>query len=129
MKRVLWNQGPVIAWAATIFILSSLPQVSRLPLPYHLDKLVHAIVYGILAWTAHRACFEQTSWPSIRRHAAALAVAFAVVYGLTDEFHQSFVPGRFSSLLDLAADVFGAVVAVWTIAWKRRLEAVRQGGD
>ena len=38
---------------------------------------------------------------------------FALLYGMTDEFHQQFVPGRFSSLMDIAADVAGAVIAVW----------------
>jgi VanZ family protein len=114
-----------VAWAVTIFVLSSLPQVSRVPLPYHLDKLVHAVVYGILAWTAQRAFFHQSWWPAGRTWSIALAIGFTTLYGLTDEFHQSFVPGRVSSVLDLGADVLGAVVATSLIAWRRRAKERR----
>ncbi len=112
MKKAILYQGPLIACAGAIFVLSSLPQVSRVPLPYHLDKLAHAVVYGVLAITARRAFFHQSGSPWLRQHAAILAVVFALVYGVTDEFHQRFVPGRVSSLLDLVADVAGAAVAV-----------------
>lgn len=120
MRGALRYQGPLMAWAVTIFLLSSFPQVSRLPLPYHLDKLAHAVVYGILAWTAQRAFFHQSWWEAGRKWSIALAIAFATLYGLTDEFHQSFVPGRVSSVLDLGADVLGAIVAMSWVAWRRR---------
>lgn len=120
MREAVKYQGPLVAWAVTIFLLSSFPQVSRVPLPYHLDKLAHAIVYGILAWTAQRAFFHQSWWAAGRKWSIALAIAFATLYGLTDEFHQSFVPGRVSSVLDLGADILGAIVATSLIAWLRR---------
>ena len=113
MKRIFLNQGPVVACAAVIYYLSSMPQVAKIPLPYQLDKLAHAIVYGILAITAHRAFFHQKKFETMRRNAGLLAILFALLYGMTDEFHQQFVPGRFSSLMDIAADVAGAVIAVW----------------
>ncbi len=118
MKKALLYQGPLIAWAGAIFVLSSLPQVSRVPLPYHLDKLAHAVVYGVLAITAHRAFFRQAGSSWLRQHAAILAVVFALVYGVTDEFHQQFVPGRVSSLLDLVADAAGAVITVSILEWR-----------
>jgi VanZ family protein len=49
---------------------------------------------------------------------AALAAAITIVYGVTDEFHQSFVPGRSADAYDLAADAAGALAgtgACW--AW------------
>jgi VanZ family protein len=48
---------------------------------------------------------------------AALAVLMTAVYGALDEWHQSFVPGRFPERADFYADVLGAAVAaagVWT---------------
>lgn len=117
MRSILLYQAPVFVWAATIYILSSMPQVARIPLPFHLDKLAHAVVYGVLAITALRAFYFQERFDTIRRHAAILAILFAVVYGITDELHQQSVPGRISSVLDLAADVIGAVTAVWF--WQR----------
>jgi len=47
---------------------------------------------------------------------AVWAATLAVAYGVTDEWHQRFVPGRSATLGDLAADAVGAVVAV-AIAW------------
>ncbi len=120
MIKVLKYQGPLLAWAFTIFVLSSLPQIAHVPLPYQLDKLAHAIVYGVLAWTAYRAIYHQSWWNVGVRRALILAVVFATVYGLSDEFHQSYVPGRVPSWLDLGADVVGAVVAAGFIAWQRR---------
>jgi VanZ family protein len=119
----------LVGWAVTIFVLSSLPQVSRIPLPYHLDKLAHAVVYGVLAWTAHRAFHHQHWWEAVRRRSIILTLVFATLYGLTDELHQSFVPGRVSSHLDLFADVFGAGVAVILIAWRRRSVELRSASD
>lgn len=129
MRGAVRYQGPLVAWAVTIFLLSSFPQISRLPLPYHLDKFAHAIVYGILAWTAQRAFFHQSWWEAGRRWSIVLAIAFATLYGLTDEIHQSFVPGRVSSVLDLGADVFGAIVAMILIAWRRRTADRRMASD
>ena len=49
------------------------------------------------------------SGPSTARLAA---IAGAILYGISDEFHQSFVPGRDASLFDVGVDMVGAVVAV-----------------
>jgi VanZ family protein len=50
--------------------------------------------------------------------AALVAIAISSLYGVTDEYHQVFVPGRTFDVLDMAADAFGSVVgagAMW--AW------------
>ncbi|HHB76440.1 MAG TPA: VanZ family protein, partial [Desulfobulbus sp.] len=39
-------------------------------------------------------------------------VIFCLLYGVSDEWHQSFVPGRTPDILDIAADTFGAAVMV-----------------
>jgi VanZ family protein len=123
MKKMLLYQGPLIACAGIIFVLSSLSQVSRIPLPHHLDKLAHAVVYAVLAITARRAFSHQAGSAWLKRHASILAVVFSLVYGVTDEFHQQFVPGRVSSLLDLVADVAGAAVAVAVLEWRMQKRA------
>ena len=52
----------------------------------------------------------------------AAAVAVAVLYGVTDEYHQTFVEGRDASGLDLLADGLGALfaAALWFVWTARR---------
>ncbi|HFQ88612.1 MAG TPA: hypothetical protein ENK27_00930 [Desulfobulbus sp.] len=100
---------------AVIFFLSSQPGDSfQLPDVPDIDKLLHSLVYGTLAATA---IFAVPADFARRRPgmAAVLVVLFCLVYGISDEFHQSFVPGRTPSVWDLAADVLGAslVSAAW----------------
>lgn len=104
----LW--GPVLALMALIFVASSIPSPG--PLPGGLsDKAAHAIGYGLLGGTLLRAFargrLEVVSW---RRGLAAIAVA--LLYGVADEYHQQFVPGRSSDVRDIVADVTGASLAV-----------------
>ena len=114
---------PAAAWAATIFVLSS---QSWLPGPPGglTDKHGHALMFGILAL----AClFGLTggTWRRVTWRMATLAALLAVAYGVSDEWHQSFVPGRIADSADVAADAVGAVVAVglgwaWAILQRRR---------
>src|SRR5690606_32475147 len=93
---------PAVFWAATIFVLSAQP---RLPQPPGslTDKDAHAIAYGALAC----ACLfglAQGRLSGVTGVRAAVAAALAVLYGVSDEWHQTFVPGRDSDVLDVAAD-------------------------
>jgi len=93
------------AWAAVIFALSSRPG-PVVPFEFfpHQDKLGHFIQYFVLGALLHRAMGGS-------RCAAILAVFIAAAYGVTDEFHQSFVPDRVVSAADLCADTLGAAFA------------------
>jgi len=106
-----------------IFGLSSM---SSLPPPPGglTDKHAHFVTYGVLAalvvWGLTDRAPARTTWA-----AAAAAVALAALYGASDEWHQSFVPGREVSALDLAADTGGAAIAAvalraWAIIRARR---------
>ena len=105
-RRVaLW--GPVAIYMLAIFILSS---QSDVPLPHGLtDKQGHSLGYLGLGMTVTRACIGGLGAPvSLSRGLAA--VALSVAYGATDEWHQSFVPGRTADLTDLRADATGALL-------------------
>jgi VanZ family protein len=122
LKRpLLWL--PPLLYMAVIFHLSS--ESAPLPeLTSHVwDKLLHAIEYGGLALLVCRALAgEGLGW----RASVLLAVAFASIYGATDEFHQLFVPGRDSSVVDWTADAFGSTLGalayagvIWMLAESR----------
>ena len=105
---------PVIVYMAAIFGVSSLPQVS---IPSGADKPWHAIGYFGLASVIVRALAGGLP-RRVSRRTASLAIAIAVTYGLTDEIHQMFVPGRSADAADLIADaigVCGGTAACW--AW------------
>ena len=97
--------GPVAGWAAVLFFLSSLQPSHDLPwLPVN-DKVAHLCLYGVLGFTLARArVLGGTAWP----HAAFMLAG--VLYGVTDEVHQAFVPGRTPSVLDWLADTSGVML-------------------
>jgi len=102
---------PVLVFAGMIFYLSSqsLDFITEDPFP-HWDKVVHATEFGLFCFLnlrALRGTFPKAAMPAI----AAWAILIAVSYGASDEFHQAFVPGRESDLLDLLADAGGAFLA------------------
>jgi VanZ family protein len=53
-------------------------------------------------------------------HWFKFSLALAMLYALTDEFHQSFVPSRTASLHDCAIDSAGALIALTFIWWYQR---------
>ena len=100
-------------WMIFIFLLShqhSLPTPALFP---GQDKLFHGIFFGILG------SFYLGSMP--RNHAgytfmqAGIATMLVGFYGITDEIHQYFVPGRTTELLDIIADTMGGLVVTMTI--------------
>ena len=97
---------------ATLFVLSHQPG-DTLPLPpvVNLDKLLHLVAYTVLGLSFLLAL--SPDWRARRPRAAAVAtVLFCLAYGLSDEFHQQFVPGRFPGADDLVADTLGGLCAV-----------------
>jgi hypothetical protein len=105
-----WLWGPVVLQMLLIFIASSIPNLGGLPGGMS-DKSGHALGYGILGAVLLRALaggrLDGITW---RRAGAALLLA--VLYGISDEFHQSFVPGRSPDRLDVLADTLGAAVTI-----------------
>lgn len=104
----LW--GPVVLVMAAIFIASSIPDLGALPGGMS-DKSGHGIGYAVLGGTLLRALAGGTL-RGVTWGRGAAAIGLAVLYGISDEFHQSFVPGRSPDAIDIAADAAGAAIAV-----------------
>lgn len=100
LRRIIW---PVLI-AALIFVASSRSRVAGLLGVPNDDKLAHFAVYGLLATLACRL--------GTGRAAAVWALVATSVYGASDEWHQSFVPGRYSSFGDWVMDTLGAALAI-----------------
>ena len=113
---------PVVVWGALIFTLSTsafsaantariidpilrwlLPAITTASVEVcHtlIRKAAHFTEYGVLFWLLVRGPMAQRPY---------LALMLCVVYALTDEGHQAFVPGRTASLYDIALDSTGAL--------------------
>ena len=109
-KKILLYWAPVIAYAAGIYIFSGMPhppQVLPSGFPYS-DKIYHFIEYAVFSFLILRALYS--SKDGIKADLRLLAFGLALFYGLTDEFHQHFVPGRDASVFDLLVDGLGAFI-------------------
>ena len=97
-----------------LFLASSIPGTS-FALRSGYSLAAHALAYGLLGVLVLHA-LAGGRWRAVTGRRAAGAVVIAGLYGLSDELHQRFVPGRTAELLDLGADVGGAlcgVLLVW----------------
>ena len=111
-KHFLWFQFPAIMWAMTIFIQSSMSYIDTPDLGFDFqDKFFHAIEYAILGFLLRRALVFQSN-QFIHEHAAWSTILIGSIYSVSDEIHQSFVPGRFSDVDDTIADVIGIVLVI-----------------
>jgi len=98
----------LMAYCGLIYWLSDQPS---LPAPMWFpgqDKLYHAGAYFLLAASAWCNFRHLVKKPIIL---AAVVIVFSSLYGASDEWHQSFVPGRSSDALDWLADTLGAALA------------------
>jgi hypothetical protein len=113
MKSFLRYWLPVIALCVIIFWQSSYATPDILPgWPYQ-DKALHAGVYGLLAALWARAFNTLQTFQGRRRLLLWTGIVLATLYGLSDEWHQSFVPARTADAADLLADFCGSIVGSW----------------
>lgn len=106
-------RGLSICIAVVIFLLSA---QSKLPIPEAvsfrgLDKLLHACAFGSLAF-ALSYWISADTWLAEPLKCFILVCCMAACYGISDEIHQIFVPGRDASFYDWLADCTGAVIAL-----------------
>jgi len=127
VRQCLWRWFPPLAWMGLIFVASAQPTLPQAPDPW-LDTLLkktgHALAYGVLArlyLRALRGRFRD------ERTLYAASVGLAIAYGLSDEYHQTFVTGRNGALFDVVIDGVGAGAAM-LLDWRRR-EPARRSDD
>ncbi|MDA2938077.1 VanZ family protein [Acidobacteria bacterium AH-259-A15] len=103
---------PAFAYAALIFFLSH--QSDPPGGEYSPDYVTHFLEYGFFALTL---VWGATSgFPKhLTLRGAIFAWTVAALYALSDEFHQSFVPNRDASLIDVTVDVAGAMACLGVI--------------
>lgn len=125
-KRFLWAWLPPLAWMGMLFYLSAQSDIPCPPGPFLqqvYERGGHALGYAMLAWLYLRALRRTIHNGVVLRLVSA---GLAVIYALSDEYHQTFVPGRSGDLTDLLVDGVGICGAMLLSWWLERRRAIRR---
>ena len=119
LPRWLRDFVPLILWMALIFWFSSqsvLVDIESDANEKLIYKTAHITVYAVLAWLWWRALAarREVSWSIL-----LWALLFTVFYGISDEIHQLFVPGRHGQITDVFFDTAGALTMILLIRWAK----------
>ena len=118
-KKFLIYWLPVLLYVTVILTLSAQPYLQN-PLKFHnSDKLCHLLEYGGLGILLARA-LRGTMRVRIALFAAMMAIGVGSLIGAGDEYFQSFIPGRESSVFDWMADTLGVMLAQVIYVWGAR---------
>ncbi|KKU89266.1 MAG: VanZ-like protein [Candidatus Yanofskybacteria bacterium GW2011_GWA1_48_10] len=112
---------PTFLWAIVIFSFSanSTPAASKIYWQdFIIKKSAHLFVYAVLAVLLYRSLKLTTHYS--QPYLLLLTLALTTLYAITDEFHQSFTPGRGPHLRDIIIDVVGAGIGLYGFfLWRR----------
>ena len=106
-KNPILRWLPAIVWMIVIFWFSSQPDLPRPNndlLDFILRKIAHFITYAVLALCYLYALGDQRHW--------RVALLLAVLYAISDEYHQSWTPKRHPAWTDVVIDSAGAATAL-----------------
>jgi VanZ family protein len=121
-----------VLWGSLIWSLSA----RHVPLPSGgsafwelVSNLAHAPLFGLLGLFLATLLLrgDAGEWPRFHARSVALVLALVVTYGAIDEWHQSHVPGRDASPLDIVTDLTGASLVLWIAAYLGRHGASERG--
>jgi len=117
IKTIIFYYFPVIFWMILIFFFSGIPELksgsSSITLEIFLRKGAHFLEYFVLACLFFRIFFGLKKMRMVA--SSVWALFLSLIYALTDEFHQSFVPGRSGNFLDILFDFFSALILIQLI--------------
>lgn len=103
----------LVLYCGFIFCLSHQPTLATPMLFDHQDKLIHATAYalmGLLVWRVFVHKLKVKPWLGF------FSVVFCSLYGVSDEYHQSFIDGRDADVFDWLADTVGAGLIVFGLS-------------
>jgi len=123
LRMVVLNWSFVFLWCGLIFYLSSIPGLNS-GLGFYdliLRKFAHIFEYFFLTFLLFRA-WKSTKEVLTFKFFIFYGAIFSFLYAVSDEFHQSFIPNRGPSAVDVLIDTAGIIV--FLIIFKRRFDVV-----
>ena len=104
----------LIAWALTIIIVSSIPNIPTLKIHtaksvIRLDYLMHFCEYGVLAFMAFLSFARNEFTISYKKF--IVIIVSLILFAILDELHQKLIPGRTYSIKDIASNMTGILAA------------------
>jgi hypothetical protein len=134
MKLHLQYTVATLAYLTGIFLLSHLPGTESAPggpsiisiIPERLQNFLHVPLFAGLAWCMLMSLSNGQWRKTLPLWCYGVVGVFAIVYAAVDEWHQSFIPGRFASLSDFFVDcvgIVGLLFAHWL--WNREVPTER----
>jgi VanZ family protein len=130
IKNFLFFQLPWQSLMLAIFIQSS---IGSLKLPdfglKFSDKILHFIIFGTLGFLTARGLRKAKS-RIVNKNYISITLLICILYGILDEIHQYYVPGRYFSWWDWVADILGVITLVWIynrLVWSSKLKNKESG--
>jgi len=108
--------APAALYVVLILTLSSLNQQFVANFTWGIeDFILHTVEYHLFGITLIWASFREKSAAELKV-SYRLAVSVGTLFAMTDEYYQSFIPSRVSSIEDVVADVFGLILSIITFS-------------
>jgi VanZ family protein len=118
---------PAILWASIIFIVSSIPGTKLPSFALELnDKVIHCSIFFLLGVLVYRALEPKIKPHSFDWRRLIISISAVILYGISDEIHQGFVPGRSVDYRDALADSLGgafSALIIWLYYRSKRSKA------
>lgn len=120
VKKLVKLWGPPVFWMALIFFFSSRPTIKTTQIYWQdfvIKKTAHFIEYAILAFLYLRG-FLGSGFS--KKKSFIFALVLCILYATSDEFHQSFIPGREPRIRDVIIDTIGAFSSLYYFVFYRK---------
>lgn len=121
LNRIILAWIPTLSYMTLIWVLSSISFKIKFSSVPHQDKWIHLVEYAVLGLLNSYAVVR--TWPKWRVPLYFLISGLlTLVWGVLDEIHQAFVPGRSADINDVAADALGAILGAglyMIIFWRK----------
>lgn len=118
--------GPAFVYVILIVFLSSLNQTVVTNFSWGIeDFILHVTEYHIFGIALIWAFFREKPATELKQ-SYRLAIGLGTLFAMADEFYQSFIPSRFSSIDDVVADTFGLILSIITFSLLMRIPALER---